>query len=719
MKSIYIILAAFAFFVPIQFAFADQSAPNYDRLDLDDDKHITTFYTYDRIFSGNAWVKSAYNNNPNTIDFDSAYISFSLDKTDCSLVLKNPQTRENIVSKFYSSLGIDSIKSTPACNIESAVGVNNKINITTNNGLYKTYYSIDWQDGVEITYDITNNAGKNSLLEITETCEGCDAKIIQNGIMDLGFYKYDSKNYQHNSLKSITKKGADVEIVFGKTLNDKERLLIDPTFSSNNPSVDGYVVDTSDNNVCDTGSVVSNSDNFLFMRAYSLATTPQDCIRVYSEWDISIISDSDIITSVNVTTQTSPPSNPRNCSYYGLTADPLTDTAATIFSSFATGTLFINDDPTCKTGPTNNVLFELGAAGVTYAQSQLADDFFTFGGKLTDETLDTSTHDSLICAEESACTPDPTLTIAYVTSQSTEYDITSSIQNIGNTINVTGTITLTQALPLPVNVDEIILYKNGSAFNTNSTNSTFSTLGESISFGGIFEELETDDVYNITAFTKLSSDNDSTFVSNSSKNYLTREYGPVFIPAIDNPATQGNVNYTVSRFDSEDQVNLKVNRQGGTLGSTWQIECISQTNTEAIATRNQSLTWPGTWFNATDTGYYNASWSGLANTHTYITCFNDDLLFSTISYTNSSLALFGIGAFDATWGSMIGVPVAVFAIVMTAGQANKRDAPTWIVVILALAGIMATLGFFSIEPLVWGLALLSGMLGLFVNQKVF
>lgn len=293
----------------------------------------------------------------------------------------------------------------------------------------------------------------------------------------------------------------------------------------------------------------------------------------------------------------------------------------------------------------------------------------------------------------------------------TDMVISQTISNIGDTFKVAGTIQLSN-----VNITSITLSENGTVTDTNSTgqNVTGITVVDFV----FWERDITGGPRNLTS-TVYGQDSSWVNVANETKGIGIREYNPSYSPADENPTIQGNVNHTVSRFDSDDGIQLKVNRIGGTLSDTWQIECIIQTNSQAIANKNLTTDWVGTWRNETNTGYFNTTWTGFQNNHGYITCFNEDQLFADTAYTDSSLALFGISAFDDTWGSMIGVPAGVFFIVMTAGMANKRTAPTWIVVLLGIAGLMATVGFFSLDPIVWGLALISGMLGLFVNQKIF
>lgn len=301
----------------------------------------------------------------------------------------------------------------------------------------------------------------------------------------------------------------------------------------------------------------------------------------------------------------------------------------------------------------------------------------------------------------------------------TEGSITLSSGVVGDVIQLNGTISITAGSPTPVNITQSRLYVDGTLEETRAETISISVPG-SDTFDPFWYRF-TDGNNHIFAI-KATATNASGTVTISPVANVTadREYDPSYFDSLTDPATLGIVNYTDQRFADEDGVNLKVNRLNVLAGDTWTINCILQTNSEAAQTRNQSLSWQGTWRNFSNTGYFNGSWTGVANTHGYITCMNpNNILFTTTSFTNSSLALFGIQLFDDSYGSMLGVPVGIFFLAMAGSMANKRTAPTWIIVVLGMAGTMAAIGFFTLEPLVWGLALVAGMLGVLVNQKVF
>lgn len=187
----------------------------------------------------------------------------------------------------------------------------------------------------------------------------------------------------------------------------------------------------------------------------------------------------------------------------------------------------------------------------------------------------------------------------------------------------------------------------------------------------------------------------------------TEDYDPDYFTSI-----QGgyNVNYTLSRDPTQTDLNLKVNRDP----INFQIECNYQTGVQAVR-NDMSL---GEWTNVTDVGFLDDHQTVSASDNIYITCYNDELLFTTTSYTNSSQLLQGIAIYDEIYGSFLGVPVGVFFLVLAAGMANNRTAPIWVVLLLAIAGFMATIGFFTLDASVWALALIAGMLALFVGRKV-
>lgn len=491
-------------------------------------------------------------------------------------------------------------------------------------------------------------------------------------------------------------------------------LIIDPTFTSQDTS---YLVEA------DAGASVNcNASAWVKSAATGRAEIqtsgdpgpPETCHRAIASFDVSSLPATIQVSDVDASFTSSGPINmgALSCSSFRVMNNPATAAAGILWNDSGDGSQYVNADTNCRTA--NTYSLDLGALADAdfQANKNAGNTTFAFSVKLESEARDGAGHS--VSFVNNAID----LTVIYTAMEPTEFGVTIDSFVVGDTAKINGTITLTQALPLPVTLDSIQLLKNNSQINLNNTNSTFSSIGQSINFGPFWNRLTTGAVYNFTVIATVDNSTGSQ-ITNSSSTLATREYDSSYLPALDNPSIQGDVNATLTRFDGEDGILLKVNRLGVSTGDTWQIECIAQTNSEAAQTKDETQSWAGDWSNETNTGYFNTTYTGYANSHAYITCFNEDQLFTMTSFTNSSLALLGIQLFDDSYGAMLGVPVGVFFLVMTAGMANKRTAPTFIIVITGIAGTMATIGFFSFEPIVWGLALVTAMLGIFVNQKIF
>ena len=64
-----------------------------------------------------------------------------------------------------------------------------------------------------------------------------------------------------------------------------------------------------------------------------------------------------------------------------------------------------------------------------------------------------------------------------------------------------------------------------------------------------------------------------------------------------------------------------------------------------------------------------------------------------------------------------GTPVALIFILLVAGLFSGSTAPTGILLILAIIGVMGFVGLMVIDEAVWSFILLAGILGLFVGKR--
>lgn len=125
------------------------------------------------------------------------------------------------------------------------------------------------------------------------------------------------------------------------------------------------------------------------------------------------------------------------------------------------------------------------------------------------------------------------------------------------------------------------------------------------------------------------------------------------------------------------------------------------------------------WHNYTDVSSINLTANVLPNDNAYVAGYGSGLLFSFVSPGNASAIVNGIVAANGTLGNFIGVPAGVFFIVLAGSLANQRTGQQWAVILLAMIGIMPLIGFFTLDPKVWGACVITGMLALLLGKKIF
>jgi len=493
-------------------------------------------------------------------------------------------------------------------------------------------------------------------------------------------------------------------------------------FTETNPEFQGHVKDTGNNDVCDGDTLLNRnatSDQTANFGPWEISLS-DDCDRAYLQFDIDgSLPDPITVTQVRLIIETGFSNDRAPCDFVALSLgvadnDIRSATNQTIWNAIGTNQTVLDASTLCNTSGTQQS-FIFNASMNNYIETQNANgDFAILGIKMDDEIINASRRNMFIDTIAGSPVPTPTLEISFISGAVTNLgNTTTNILNIGDAVNLNATIRIAPDSNPDPTLSQIQFFRNSTLLETINISPVLQ-LSEGVNVASnndVYSQLPTaSDVYNFTAVATINYTNTESFtlVVEDTGDFITAEYNPDYFTA-DAPV-HGLVNFTHSRFNNEDSLQLKVNRN--LPSDTWQIECLYQDQTQAIQNTTQ-----GTWHNFTNIGYLNDTISSIGTSHIYVSCWNDHRLFTFTSFSNGSLALLGIAGFDSTIGEFLGVPVGVFFIIMAATMATSRTANIWIIILLGMIGIMSTIGFFTLDAGTWALALILGAFGIFLGRK--
>lgn len=731
---------------------------NFERTYLGNNTYFGTFGLPERILDSNNSFNSPYvkTENINSITVKSGTGSFTYDKNSCTIsFFDNPnltQSSNSIKSDTYLFYGavLGSSNFFPLSSINNASCQTQVIEDGQNIEIWGTKsvsnvgsVTIKWiklaDKPLKVQIEPTNNnpSWTNHKLGIKQTIlvpdnivlgginyhlpnyngTHLDRNWIQNhsdGLMNyaklligntnydfgLGWQYLDSIDVFYNGQSKLILNyfNNDIKILPGQTL------VIDPSYSSNNPNEDGTVSDTDNDDNCESsgaGSYAKQGTTDMVSGTYPVANT-NDCSRAYVEFDTTIIPDYAVITDTDLVFQETGQVNmaAKTCSFYSLENKPSSSSAATVFTDAGSGTLFVTGSTSCQT-VTTNITVDLGSNADTNLQSHLVDNFFGVGIKHDTETATTDSRFNLATEEDAGATPKPTLNVTWQNPDPVEYQVSITNSTNGDITTIQGTVSLLSGYN--ANLTKISYYIDGVLYNLNSTGqngTSASSYPIIINFGPLFSQQTTDSIYNHTIVATVQ---DYTFdtTSNSSQSLTIREYDPDYFTA-DDP-TQGTVNYTINNNY------LQVNRDKN--ATSFNVEC--QLFTQAQAFLNQMD--EGDWLNETGIYYYRESVYG----YYYGQCFNDGELFTfSIPQNYNNTLVPGLVIFDQL-GGFFGAPSIILVILSILSLGTGRNFPIILVIAAAVTGMLIALDLLVLDAgLVVALIVMAGI-GIFGIRKFY
>ena len=248
-----------------------------------------------------------------------------------------------------------------------------------------------------------------------------------------GKVTFNSKDTVHDTLtdvkiKKISQSKLQSVYDFHNTdvVNAGQRLEIDPSYSSSNPTEDGVLTDDDNNDVCDSSPASIRRDNSgerMYVGTEGAGNT-DDCHRSYIEWDTSSILDFVTITSTSIGVDqiawSAMGGGEPDCEATQITNKPSTSSDSTLWSDIGTGTSYgdigggsCNNVGTTGTATTRTL--DLGSQGNTDVQNLLSANWFAIGLWENGETIVAGNGYATFAQEEMTTysTTDATLSITY------------------------------------------------------------------------------------------------------------------------------------------------------------------------------------------------------------------------------------------------------------------------------------------------------------------
>lgn len=302
-------------FLLIPSAYAE-TGKNFDTEPLD---HGLTKWTShpERILDNGQWKNYILTEDASSIKYESAGISFKLDKTDCTFNLYDSGViggRTPDIDSFSHNLKLDGIDVIESCTISSISHDLDFFQIVIDNGKFQTVYDLSYTGSLEWTFNFNNKEGKQTTYTIEDLCKDCTPDRIQGDLIQFGGFILDTKNSVHETLiNSINDKGNYV-MTYEKVLEDKAAFSIDPVFFSTGTSLMARVA-VSASAVCSPTGLDILAATIGWFWADTADAVNASCQLGIFEVDITSIPDTTTISNSSFSSSVTTATNSRNSQF--------------------------------------------------------------------------------------------------------------------------------------------------------------------------------------------------------------------------------------------------------------------------------------------------------------------------------------------------------------------------------------------------------------------